>query len=259
MGLGSRMSQKDEPLDTKSDKGTEEQSVSRGSMDEKVGAQPEKSPPGSGQNTHNLSVNRRSQKSGSPTKRATEKVELDLEGLKGKPPAAQPARPSPVSSKGKGRRPAVAVSVIVAVLLGASWFSYEYAKSRKKEKKPAGVSDQSVLLQQDSPPFFPIDSYHFYGLAPFFVPIPVEQIGREGFLKVTLTLAFKDDVPSGEIEKKILMIRGKITDMLLGKSLSELQSGEGKIRLKSQVKDLLNTTLPWGTVQDVYFDEFYIL
>jgi len=252
------MTQRDEELDVISDEGTEAQSPSRGSMDEKAGTQQEKSPPRSGQNAHNLSVDRRSQESGSPGKNATEKVELDLEGLKGKPPA-QTAHPSPGSSKRKGWRPAVAVSVIIAVLLGASWFCYEYAKSQKKEEKSGEGSDQLVILREGSPPFSPNDSYQFYGLAPFFIPIPVEQIGREGFLKVTLTLAFKDDVPSDEIEKKILMIRSKITDMLLGKSLSDLQSGKGKITLKSQVKDLLNTTLPRGNVQDVYFDEFYVL
>lgn len=253
------MPEKDKQPVAKKEENAEEGALSLDFIDEKAPAEQEKSSPAPGQNPPDQSDNRQSKGSDSLTKTIRGKAELDLEGLGNKTSSAKAAPRPPMSLKGRRWRLAVAVPVLISLLLGASWFCYEYAKTRKKEKKQEGVPVQSVPPQEVSQPLSMIEFYHFYGLAPFFVPIPMEQIGREGFLKVTLSLAFRANVPSDEISKKILMIRSKITDVLLEKSLSDLHPGGGKIALKQEIKDLLNANLTQGTVQSVYFEEFFIL
>ncbi len=76
---------------------------------------------------------------------------------------------------------------------------------------------------------------------------------------MTAHLAFKGDVPSDEIAKKLLMIRSDITEVLLRKTLSDFRFPEGKTELKREIKDLLNASLTTGTVQTVYFEEFVVL
>ena len=191
-----------------------------------------------------------------------ERVRLDLEGLKkGKKETStgSPAPDPPATSKKKGRRLAAIVPVLIVLLGGAAWFSYRSGKTQNKEGIQTDVSAQPVPPQDHSQPSTAIGVYHTYGLASFLVPIRTERTGTERFLKATPILAFRDIVPSEEISKKILMIRSKITDMLLGKSLSDLQSVKGKMAVKREIRDLLNATLTQGTVRHVYFEEFFIL
>lgn len=246
----------------KKDGDAEPRTLSPESKDGEVHPEGEKAVPDPEPNPPDPSNSSLPQGSPSSTKKARTKVELDLEGLaKGKEerPAAPPAPDPRVPAKGKRWPPAVAFSVLAVLVLGVFWFGYKRAEPEKNEKEEVGVSAPSVPPQEDSQPTPGIDLYVSYGLAPFFVPIPEDQSSREGFLKVTLILAFKDRVPSDEIDKKILTIRSRITDVLFGKSLRELQSAEGKMTLKREIKDSLNASLDQAAVRRVYFEEFFIL
>ena len=240
----------------------EDRILSPESKDEEIRAERGESPPESTPLPHDPSDDSQVQGSPSPTEEAKGKVELDLEGLgKGKeePPAAPIAASLQMSANGKRRRLAVAFLALITVLLGASWFGYRFVKTQRNEKTDAGVSGQGDASQKASQPIPTTDSYRSYGLAPFFVPVPMGKTHRQGFLKVTLILTFRGHVPSEEIEKKILIIRSQITDVLLRKTNADLHSREGKMALKREIRDLLNTSLTQGTVQRVYFKEFFIL
>ncbi len=224
------------------------------------------------------------------SKRPEEKVELDLEGLakkasptqpevqprispekpetgielnREKPeveaPADRPEPPPRVLFKDRKWSLMITGPLLIALLLGASWFIYKPTKTLKKKPEAAGDAVPPIPPQEVSQPALPTESYHFYRLSPFLVPIPMERGGRERFLKVTAHLAFKGDVPSDEIAKKLLMIRSDITEVLLRKTLSDFRFPEGKTELKREIKDLLNASLTTGTVQTVYFEEFVVL
>ncbi len=223
-----------------------------------------------------------------PSKKAVEKVELDLEGLTPAPPTRPEPRPfvAPKESEDKPeprrekreresarrtgpRVPAflrnrrwrwvIAGSVFMAFMLGVSWFPYQHLRTLRKERTKGPDSARPAPPGPVSHPIPSIDAYNSYRLAPFFVPVSTEKIGRERFLKVTVHLAFKGEIPSDEITRKLLMIRSGITEMLLVKTRSDLQFGEGRIALKGEIKDWLNARLNEGTVQTVYFEEFIIL
>jgi flagellar basal body-associated protein FliL len=222
-------------------------------------------------------------------KEPQEKVELDLDGIdfgtpatgsephslsskereKEPKPGVDEPEEEPVAPRPKPPRPAFSIkkplklaltgTVMIALLNAVFLFFYHPAKTPKKDTQQGSDSPQLVSPKKSSPPSRPVSAYHSYRLAPFFVPISLEQLGREGFLKVSISLAFRDSVPSDEIKRKLLIIRSKITEMLLDKTISDIQFGEGKIAIKREIKDLLNASLTEGTVQIVYFEEFFIL
>jgi flagellar basal body-associated protein FliL len=187
-------------------------------------------------------------------------VELDLEGLRKEPPPPSEIPTTPVAPLAKNRRPIVlALVVVVMLLLGVFWLGYRSIGNRRMGGSPAKDPPQNVSAGFNpslsaGTPVQP--SFH---LAPFFVPVPGNKKGHEVFLKVTVSLAFGDRLPSDEIRRKSLMIRSEITDVLLRRHLDELQSIEGKATLKQQIRDVVNRRLTQGTVRKVYFEEFFIL
>jgi flagellar basal body-associated protein FliL len=127
------------------------------------------------------------------------------------------------------------------------------------EGSPVKATTQQGSADVDAPCAPAPDVHPSYDLAPFFVPIPGDVRGREVFLKVTVSLAFRDRVPSDEIARKNFMLRNTITDILLSKRLSDLRSIEGKVALKQEIRNVINLRLTRGTVDTVYFEEFFIL
>lgn len=222
-----------------------------------------------------------SQESAAPARTGEEKVELDLEGLKSekkerlqtllKEPESTPEQaetspevpgPTPkASSKTIRRKSAIAVAAaLFVVLLGTLWFGYRYVRNQKTEtQQPIAV--KSHPPQEDSRPLpatEPLEPYQLHRLASFFIPMLTDQNGKDKFLRISVIFAFRDDTLSEEIDRKILLVRGQITDLLLGKSLSVLKSEEGRAALRQEIKDLVNSSLTRGTVAHVYFKDISV-
>ena len=190
-------------------------------------------------------------------KKPTKKVQLDIEGMGKKEKKATPDPPT--RSKGRRWREPALAAVLMVLLFGAVWFGYQSMRGQRDEGRKQGVSSEAIPSSRNSQSSAMTGEDHLYSLASFLVPIRIDQAGRERFLKVTLSLAFRDGVPSDEMSRKILLIRSTITDMLLTKNLIDLHSGQGKTALKQDIRDLINTLLTEGTVHRVYFEEFFVL
>jgi len=222
-----------------------------------------------------------SQESAAPARTGEEKVELDLEGLKSEkekrlqtlleepestPELAEtsPEGPGPtpkVSSKPIRRKSAIALAAaLLVLLLGTSWFGYRYVRNQNRETQEPIVV-KSDPPQEDSRPLpatEPLEPYQLHRLASFFIPMLTDQNGEDKFLRISVIFAFRDDTLSEEIDRKILLVRGQITDLLLGKSLSVLKSEEGRAALRQEIKDLVNSSLTRGTVAHVYFKDISV-
>jgi flagellar basal body-associated protein FliL len=193
-----------------------------------------------------------------PSHRPKQKVELDIEGLRKENPPESETPVTPAAATAKKRRPIAIILVLATLLLGGLWLGYQHTRKRGMDgssvKAPTqGSADIDAQFSSAR------DVHPSYDLAPFFVPIPGDERGGEVFLKVTVSLAFRDRVPSDEIGKKNFMLRNTITDILLSKRLSDLRSIEGKMTLKQEIRNVVNLRLTGGTVQTVYFEEFFIL
>ena len=77
------------------------------------------------------------------------------------------------------------------------------------------------------------------------------------YAKVTLAIGLEKPLGGGEggkLEPKLLApIRDTVITVLSSKSMSQLVSGEGKEKLKKELKEKLNELLGDETVKEVYF------
>jgi len=188
-----------------------------------------------------------------------QKVELDIEGLRREDPPESETPITPAAPTAKNRRPIAIILVLVTLLLAGLWFGYQHTRKRGTDESPTEAPAKQASAGVDTPSSSACDVHPSYALAPFFVPIPGDERGSEVFLKVTLNFTFSDHVPSDEIGKKSFLLRNTITDILLSKRLVDLRSIEGKMALKREIRNLINLKLTRGTVQTVYFEEFFIL
>jgi flagellar FliL protein len=96
-----------------------------------------------------------------------------------------------------------------------------------------------------------------------FEPFLVNLADTEAFryLRVTIRLAVINRTKAENIAATEVMMsktRDAILDILSSKTSSEIISTEGKESLKLEIKERLNSFLPGGPVQDVFFTDFVV-
>jgi flagellar basal body-associated protein FliL len=198
-----------------------------------------------------------------PVKGPTKKVKLDLEGLeaeeeqeKPRPPVSAPHR-KPLSPK--KRKSAAFGLMLVPLLFLAAWWGYQYARVPKTPIAHTEAPAQKTTPTDESLASTGATDFSSHGLGSFIIPIRTNQNGNERFLKMTLSVVSRDHEASNELRQKILLIRGRVVDLLLEKSLSDVQTLEGRMSLKRDIRDVLNAVLTQGRVERVYFEEFFLL
>ncbi len=78
------------------------------------------------------------------------------------------------------------------------------------------------------------------------------------FLKATISLEVKDDEAKGLVEKLLPKIRNDILLLLSSKTLEDVISIEGKVRLKDEIMSRVSRIIGPGRLKDVYFSQFVV-
>lgn len=95
-----------------------------------------------------------------------------------------------------------------------------------------------------------------YPLDPFIVNL-ADPVGNR-YLKVKLALQLESTMLQAEVEMKIAQVRDAFLLLLSSKSLAQINSTEGKLKLRSELMHRVNQVLKKGRVTTIYFTEFVV-
>ena len=95
-----------------------------------------------------------------------------------------------------------------------------------------------------------------YPLDPFTVNLVSSNADR--YLKCKIDFELDSPALQKEVDKKLPAIRDMIISILSSKSIEEIQTAQGKQKLKDEIKRKINSFLTTGEIRNVYFTEFVI-
>jgi flagellar protein FliL len=152
----------------------------------------------------------------------------------------------------KGGGKLILIIIILLVILGAAAFGLRmFAPGLIPgwgEKPGAGVDGTAGAGKEKPKTLYPM---------PAFIVNLMDPSGKR-YLKVTLTLEL--DAPTTEqvVESNMLQIKDAILVLLSSKTYDDINTVEGKRRLKNEIIMRCNTFLQSGQVDNVYFSEFVV-
>ena len=160
--------------------------------------------------------------------------------------------------KKKGGFFKILIIVIVAMLIGAGggFFAYKMFFA-KPAPLPADNTSQTAKKPQ-APPVIPKKNeiLPMIDLDPFIINLADRDARR--YLKVKMSLEVSDKKVEDEIKKRMPEIRDIITLLLSSKTYADLSTIDGKLALKTEIVNRLNSVIISGRVTNVFFTEFVI-
>ncbi len=160
--------------------------------------------------------------------------------------------------KKKGGFLKILIIVIVAMLIGAGggFFAYKMFFA-KPAPIPTDNASQTAKKPQ-APPVIPKKNeiLPMIDLDPFIINLADKDTRR--YLKVKMSLEVSDKKVEDEIKKRMPEIRDIITLLLSSKTYADLSTIDGKLALKTEIVNRLNSVIISGRVTNVFFTEFVI-
>ncbi len=150
----------------------------------------------------------------------------------------------PEKKGGLGKFLIILIVVVIVVAAGTYFVVTKFII-----KPPPGTPTPSVTI---GPTF---------DLEPFVVNLA--DTDRKRYLKVVMQLELENDKKVAkklekELQDKLPVIRDAIITLLSSKKSEDIVTPQGKINLKKQIIDTLNSKLVSGKIVNVYFTEFVI-
>jgi flagellar FliL protein len=82
--------------------------------------------------------------------------------------------------------------------------------------------------------------------------------GGKRYLRVTMALELNDPDAVTTIESRLPQVRDAILTILPTKTYDEISTTDGKIALRNQVMEKINSLITKGRVDNIYFTEFVV-
>ena len=144
----------------------------------------------------------------------------------------------------------IILGVVFFLLVGGGIFAYIMLSSPEAHSKPQPET-QSLDPEKatDLPgPIFSLDT---------FIVNLLDDSGRR-YLKTSINLELNEKLVEEEIKQKMPLIQDTIIVLLSSKSYDDVADISGKLRLRTQIINRLNSILTVGKVNKVYFTDFVI-
>jgi len=181
------------------------------------------------------------------------------------------------ASGGSGKLSAIVTIVNLLITLGIGAFLF---LQFQKEKHKEDVSDISTEAAHGSEHGAPTGGEHGGGeaagghgaegsgaKAPSTKVVTLEQftvnlsttVGTPSrFARVVIAVEIASEDTVQELNQKMPQVRNAIIDLFNSKRPSDLQTGEGRIFLKEEIKNALNSFLVTGKIKGVFFSNFAV-
>lgn len=82
--------------------------------------------------------------------------------------------------------------------------------------------------------------------------------GGKRYLRVTMALELSEQEVLSTIESRLPQVRDAVLSILPTKKYGDVSTTEGKIALRTEVMEKINSLLTKGKVENVYFTEFVV-
>jgi flagellar FliL protein len=109
-------------------------------------------------------------------------------------------------------------------------------------------SGQTPSAQQLLGPIYSLDTFI----------VNLADKGGNRYLRVTMDLELGSSVLENELEKRLPQVRDSILMILPTKRFEDISSAEGKVALRDEMMEKLNSFLAQGRVTNIYFKEFVV-
>ena len=144
----------------------------------------------------------------------------------------------------------ILISVVVLFMgtVGAGFFIL-WNKIAQIPQHPAIADDVSVEEEENTiGPLYSLDT----------MIVNLSDHGGKRYLRVTMALELSDPEAVTTIESRLPQVRDAILMILPTKKYDEVSTTEGKIALRTEVMDKINSLMTVGQVNNIYFTEFVV-
>ncbi len=151
---------------------------------------------------------------------------------------------------GGSKKKLIIIIVAVLVLLGGAAGGYFFFMGGEKEKKISPEEEQAALELQAKQvgPMVNIDS--------FIVNIADDQESR--YLKAAITIEVNSEEAAMELNQRMPQLKDAILLLIGNKTFNELNDLQGKIQLRAELINKINSILLKGKVKRIYFTDFVV-
>ncbi len=151
---------------------------------------------------------------------------------------------------GGSKKKLIIIVIAVLLLLGAAAGGYFFFMGGEKEKKISPEEEQAALALQAKQvgPMVSIDS--------FIVNISDDQESR--YLKAAITIEVDGEEAAMELNQRMPQIKDAILLLIGNKTFNELNDLQGKIQLRAELINKINSILLKGKVKRIYFTDFVV-
>ena len=142
----------------------------------------------------------------------------------------------------------ISVAVLFRGMVGAGFFIL-WNKISQVPVDPSKVAEMAVEEEENViGPLYPLDT----------MIVNLSDDGGKRYLRVTMALELSDPESVDTIESRLPQIRDAVLMILPTKTYDDVSTTDGKIALRNQVMEKINTLMTKGRVNNIYFTEFVV-
>ena len=142
----------------------------------------------------------------------------------------------------------ISVAVLFMGMVGAGFFIL-WNKISQVPVDPSKVAEMSVEEEENViGPLYPLDT----------MIVNLSDDGGKRYLRVTMALELSDPESVDTIESRLPQIRDAVLMILPTKTYDDVSTTDGKIALRNQIMEKINTLMTKGRVNNMYFTEFVV-
>ena len=164
--------------------------------------------------------------------------------------AKKEAAEQPEEEGGGSKKKLIIIIIAVLVLLGGAAGGYFFFMGSDEEEKISPEQEQAELEKQAKQvgPMVSMDS--------FIVNIMDDQDSR--YLKATITIEVDGEEASMELTQRMPQVKDAVLLLLGSKTFGEISDLQGKIQLRAELINKINSILLKGKVKRIYFTDFVV-
>ncbi len=164
--------------------------------------------------------------------------------------AKEPVKGSEEGGKKGKKKLLIIIIIVLVVLIGGGVGAFLFLKGGGEEDKISPEEEQAQLAAQAQQvgPMVNIDS--------FIVNIIDSEESR--YLKAAITLEVDSEAASQELSQRMPQIKDAILLLVGNKTYTELNDLQGKIQLRAELINKINSILKQGKVKRIYFTDFVV-
>lgn len=159
-------------------------------------------------------------------------------------------------SEGKSKFPfllLLMMSLTISAIAFAGYMWFEQQKVKDAQLNTTSDTTTNVAVASPTPIYFPLET--------FTISLKPSAPGSPKILYIGLTLKLANEVSRQNIEKFLPEIRSRLLMLFSQQVSGELLNDEGKQRLMSEIKDIVNQSLSGNDsvqITDVLFNAFIL-